>query len=90
MLGIELVPDLTHCIEAVAKREHADILRQLLAPGQATSELQEKLETLRLFLETANFKKLRAESEKRLMEGEKVIFRVYLANGALEYEMKVT
>ena len=89
MLRIELVPDLTHCIETVAKREHADILRQLLAPGQATSELQEKLETLRLFLGTADFKKLRAESEERLVDGRKVKFIVYLDNGAPKYEMRV-
>jgi len=33
MLKIELIPDLTHCIETVAKREHADVLKQLLASG---------------------------------------------------------
>ena len=33
MLKIELVPDLTHCIETVAKREHAEVMKQLLAPG---------------------------------------------------------
>ncbi|MFC1864750.1 hypothetical protein ACFLYG_02870 [Chloroflexota bacterium] len=67
MLKVELIPDLSHCIEAVAKREHTAVSKQLLTPGQRNKELEEKLEILRLFLETADFKKLRAESEKRLM-----------------------
>ena len=90
MLEIELVPDLTYCIETVAKREHADVLKQLLAPGQANSELQEKLEILRLFLETADFKQLRSESEKQLIEGRTVRFVVHLENGVPEYEMHIT
>ena len=64
MLRVELVPDLSHCIETVAKREHKAVSKQLLTPGQRNKELEEKLEILRLFLETADFKKLRAESEK--------------------------
>ena len=68
MLRVELIPDLSHCIETVAKREHTAVSKQLLASGQRNKGLEEKLEILRLFLETADFKKLRAESEKRLME----------------------
>ena len=90
MHKIELIPDLTHCIETVAKMEHADVLKQLLAPGQADNELQEKLELLRLFLETADFKKLRSESERLIMEGEKVRFVVYLKDDVPEYEIHVT
>ena len=52
-------------------------------------ELEEKLEILRLFLETADFKQLRAESEKRFMEGRKIKFVVYLDND-VKYEMQVT
>ncbi len=89
MSQIELVPDLGHCIETVAKREHAAALKQLLGPGQSNKELEEKLEILRLFLETADFKKLRAESERHLLEGRIVKFVVYLENG-VKYEMQVT
>lgn len=46
MLKIELVPDLTHCIETVAKREHAAVLKQLLTPRKGNKELEEKLEIL--------------------------------------------
>ena len=89
MLKIELVPDLDHCIETVAKREHAAVLKQILAPGQRNKELEEKLEILRLFLETADFKQLRSESERQLTEG-RVKFVVYLDNGVLKHEMHIT
>jgi len=64
MLKVELIPDLSHCIETVAKREHTAVSKQLLTYGRRNKDLEEKLEILRLFLETANFKKLRAESKK--------------------------
>ena len=89
MLKVELIPDLTHCIETVAKREHAAVLKQLLGPGQGNKELEEKLEILRLFLGRADFKRLRAESEKRLMEGKKVKVVVYV-DSDVKYEVQVT
>ena len=90
MLKIELVPDPSHCIETVAKRKYAELVQKLLAPGGGNKELQEKLEILRLFLETADFKKLRSESEKQLMQGEEVRFIFYLEGGVPKYEMQVT
>ena len=90
MLQIELVPDLNHCIETVAKRKHAELVQQLLAPEGDSKELQEKLEILRLFLETANFRQLRSESERQLMGGKGVRFSVYLEKGMPKYEMYVT
>lgn len=89
MLKVELIPDLMFCIETVAKREQATVLKQLLGLGKGNRELEEKFEILRLFLETADFKQLRAESEKRLMEGREVKFVVYLDND-VKYEMHVT
>jgi len=55
MLRIELVPDLSHCIETVAKREHREALEKLLGAEEETKELQERLEVLRIFLETMDF-----------------------------------
>ena len=89
MLKVELIPDLTHCIETVAKRKHTAVLKQLLTPGQGNKELAERLEILRLFLETADFRQLRTESEKRLMAGRNVKFVVYLDN-EVKYDMQVT
>ena len=90
MLQIELFPDLDHCIETVAKREHAAVLKQLLTPGKGNKELEEKLEILRLFLERADLRQLRSESERQLTEGKRVRFLVYLEEGMPKYEMHVT
>ena len=90
MFKVELFPDLEHCIETVAKREHAAVLKQLLIPGQRNKELEDKMEILRTFLEKADFKKLRAESEKQLIEGRTVRFIICLKNGIPEYEMIAT
>ncbi len=89
MLEIELVPDLSHCIETVAKREYEGTLKQLLGAVEANDELKEKLEILRLFLETKDFKKLRAESEKWLVEEKTVRFAIYAEGGASKYVMQV-
>jgi type II secretory pathway component PulF len=80
MLKIELIPDFTYCIKTVAKREYADVLKQLLTLGQANKSLQEKLQILGLLLETPDFGKLRCESEKQIVEGRSVRFVVYLKN----------
>ena len=90
MLKIELVPDLTHCIETVMKREYRETLRQLLTAGEENEQLGKKLELLRTFLETMDFKQLRQESEKYLAEGRTVKFVLYLEDGTPKHEMPVT
>ncbi len=90
MLKIELVPDLTHCIETVAKRENTVVLKQLHTPGKSNKELEERLEILRLFLERVDFKQLRAESERQTMKGRGVQFVIYLDNGVPKHEMHIT
>jgi hypothetical protein len=86
---IELVPDLDHCIETVAKKKHTEFVQILLESKAGDSEMEEKLEILRLFLETADFRRLRSESEKQLIEGKNVQFTVYLEARALKCEMHV-
>jgi hypothetical protein len=86
---IELVPDLDHCIETVAKKKHTEFVQILLESKAGNSEMEEKLEILRLFLETADFRRLRSESEKQLIEGKNVQFTVYLEARALKCEMHV-
>lgn len=74
MVRIELSPDLNHCIETVAKNEHTILLKQIMSLGQNDIELEEKFEVLTGFLKTANFKRLRSESEKQLNCGRRVVF----------------
>ena len=88
MIRIELIPDLSQCIEITAKKEYENTLRQILAT-EANEQLEEKTETLKLFLQTADFKKLRAESEQHLLTGKNVRFIIYLKGGALKYDMQV-
>lgn len=90
MLKIELVPDLTHCIETVTKREYRETLRQLLTAEGESEELQGRAELLGTFLAAADFRKLRQESEKYLVEGRKVTFVFYFGEGTPQYDMRVT
>jgi len=89
MVDIELEPELDACVETQAKRQYEQLQRELLK-GSEEEELVEKLETLRLFLESADFSKLRSESEKHLIEGKRVKFVLSLEEGKPKYEMKVT
>lgn len=90
MVQIELVPDLSHCIETVAKRRYREALGKLLAaPEDSDRELRDELELLRTFLETADFARLRQESERHLVDGEDVKFLVYLEGEAAKYDLLV-
>ena len=75
-------------METQAKRQYNQIAGELLTSDEE-GKLGEKLETLRLFLGSADFNKLRSESEKYLLEGRKIKFVLYLEQGKPEYEMKV-
>ncbi len=86
MAEIELFPDLCHCIETVARKEYEDITRRLLADA-GDAVLEGRLSLLRDFLEMADFKELRRESEQRLLQGKKVKFLLYREQRQLRYRM---
>ena len=85
---VELEPELSACIETKAKREYQKTLTELLSKGEE-SELRERIEILRLFLESTDFSKLRSEYEKYLLEGKKVKFILHLVKGKPKYEMRI-
>jgi len=89
MVHIELEPELSACVETKARQQYEQILSELLNKGEE-GELGEKMEILRLFLESTDFSKLRNQYEKRLLAEKKVKFIIYLANGKPEYEMIIT
>ena len=89
MLKIELVPDLSHCIHTVTKREYDDTLRRLLCIKNGNKKLGKKLEMLTILLKEIDFKQLRRESEKYISEGKKVKFVFYPKNNIPKYEMQV-
>lgn len=51
--------------------------------------LEERIEVLRAFLESANLRSLRSQSENHLIEGRKVKFVICLKDGELDYRMEV-
>ncbi len=87
-MEIKLEPSLSHCIETVAKREYEKALRLLLSEEQEDMQLEQKLELLRLFLESADFSQLRSRCHKPLAEGKRVTFTIRPIDGTVEYEMK--
>lgn len=88
MLRIELIPTLDHCIESAARQEFRKAAEVFMQSNKEDKNLEERIELLRLFLETANFRQLRADSEKHLIEGKIVRFILTLKKGGAKYEMK--
>jgi len=86
---IELVPTLEHCIETTAKREFARVSGEYLEGGGRDRDLEEKAELLRMFLESADFRELRRQSEKYLLEGRRVTFILHRGEGELKWETEV-
>jgi hypothetical protein len=84
---IELVPDLSHCIETVARREYENLARSYLQADKGDSESEEKIELLRSFLESADFRELRKRSESYLLKGQKIKFILYREHGKAKYTM---
>jgi hypothetical protein len=89
MVQVEMFPDLSHCVETMAKKEYSETMKKLLTAEEQSESLEEKLELLRLFLEEANFKSLREESEKYLIQGKQVKFTVYLEAGKPRWDSQV-
>jgi len=87
---IELEPNLSSCIETLAKREYKKALSTILKAGTENEELSERMEVLRLFLESTDFGALRSRYEKYLEEGKRVKFRIYSKKGRVNYKLTVT
>jgi len=89
MTRIELFPDLTHCVETRAKQDYAATMQRILSGDRAVA-VEERLELLRAFLETADFTRLRRESEEHLVQGRKVKFVISGFAGHSEWSVQMT
>ncbi len=89
MVPIELKPNLSSCIETLSKKEYERTLNLLLKKGPIDEGLGERLEVLRLFLESADFGHLRSQYEGYLTEGKKVTFLIYPEEGKVSYQLIV-
>ena len=86
---IELFPNLSHCIETTAREEFWNSVNQRMKGGQEDKKLEDKIELLKAFLESMDFKKLRSQSERYLGEGKQVKFVISWKEGKPSYEMVV-
>ena len=90
MDGIELFPSVSHGIETTARNEFSNSANQYMEGGQKDKNLGEKIELLKAFLESADFKRLRSDSERHLIQGKRVRFVIRWKQGKPSYEMVVT
>ena len=86
-MEIELVPDLSHCVETMARKEYQELARSYIPECKDDTEFQEKIELLRSFLETTDFRKLRKKSEAYLLKGQKVKFILYREGNETKYRL---
>jgi len=89
MVCVELFPSLSHCIETVAKEEYWSSVNKFMAGEQEDKELQQRIELLQAFLESTDFKKLRSQSEKHLIQGKRVKFIICWRANKPSYELLV-
>ena len=86
---IVLNPTASHCIETVAKREYWRKVNDYLKKRVEDKRVEGIIELLRSFLVTADFAKLRKESEEHILNGKQVQFIVSMKNNKVVYEMTV-
>jgi len=89
MVCIDLNPNLSSCIEMLSKKEYERTLNLLLKERDIDEGLGERLEVLRLFLESADFGHLRSQYEGYLTEGKKVTFLIFPEEGKVSYKLIV-
>jgi len=89
IVPIELKPNLSSCIKTLSKKKYDRTLNLILKKGLVNDELGERLEVLRLFLESTDFGDLRSQYEGYLAEGKKVTFQIYSEEGKVSYKLIV-
>jgi hypothetical protein len=86
---VELVPTIKSCIQTTAQKEYWKRVEEYLKGGNEDKRLEERIELLRGFLETASFAELRSQSEKHLIDGKRVTFSLSTRKGKPTHEMFV-
>ena len=86
---VELTPTLDHCIESTARQEFARNAADYMQSGEREVSLEERIELLGAFLESADFRELRTQSEPHLAQGKTVRFILSMRDGKADYTMKV-
>ncbi len=89
MTQIEFEPTLEHCIQTLSKQAYERIMRQILESGEEDEILGERLQMLKDFLESADFNRLRSEYEPYLVEGKKVVFKLWPEEDRTGYRWEI-
>lgn len=87
-MELTLEPDLSHCIETVAKAQYERVLAILLRADDVDRSLEKELELLRLFLESADFGTLRSRCDDFLLAGKRVRVHLTSTEGVPEYDIE--
>ncbi len=87
-MEVRLEPNLSHCIETVAKREYEKVLSLILG-GKQEENLLDELELLRLFLESADFGQLRSRCDESLLAGNRIEVVLRSTQGVPPYEIEI-
>ena len=77
------------CLKCLAEHKLFSCLRDLLTSKTENPVSQEQYETILAFLQSLEFEKLRAESEKYLSDGKRVVLKIDINNGQPRYELQV-
>lgn len=78
-----LKADALHCLETAAKVEYEALALSVLRGEEPGEEGEERLELLREFLETADFRSLRAQTEPLVRERGEVRALVFREGGGI-------
>jgi hypothetical protein len=89
LIPVELKPRLSCCIETLSKQEYERTLNLILKKGAIEEALGERLEVLRLFLESTDFGHLRSLYEGFLTDGKEVTFLIFPEEGKVTYKLLV-
>jgi hypothetical protein len=87
---VELFPTFSRCVETAAREEFREAVAQYMKGARRDEELEQRIQLVRAFLESADFGRLRSESEIHLKQGRKVKFVLRWKDGKLSYKMAVT
>ena len=85
---LTLRPDLSHCVETVARRKYERALG-LVIKDNKDAGLEEELELLWSFLESADFSDLRNRCDRYLLDNKHVEVRLVSSVGSLAYQIEI-
>jgi len=84
---IILYPTLEECIETAARNRYKQLTAAVLSDEEPPAGAVAELELLHAFLTSVDFRRLRAESERALLQGSHVSFSIRGVGQKFTFEM---